>query len=148
MIVGKDESHWGGKVTGSISNPWASGLRKLRLSPSVGLLIAALVSGLVLISAPLPMTRAAAGSAALTFCFLIFGLKARQWLMERDLSQHTKALRCVIGKDPVPCLLTDEQGQILYQNKPSQLTLASCRAHCLFLHTTNPGAYRVEPEVL
>jgi len=140
-------------VTGSISNPWASGLRKLRLSPSGGLLIAALVSGLVLLSAPLPMTRAAAGSAALTFCFLIFGLKARQWLMERDLSQHTKALRCVIGKDPVPCLLTDEQGQILYQNEAAQAWFqAACgtpMALALQPHFASPGAvvFRLQSQI-
>ena len=99
------------------------------------------------------MSRAAAGSAALTFCFLIFGLKARQWLMEHDLSQHTKALRCVIGTDPVPCLLTDEQGKILYQNEEAQawfqVACGTALALALQPHFASPGAvvFRLQSQI-
>jgi hypothetical protein len=29
-------------------------------------------------------------------------------------------LRCVIGKDPTPCILTDDQGTIICQNEAAQ----------------------------
>ncbi len=107
-------------MAGSIAIPTKVSALKLWLTPSSGLLAAALVSATVMVFSPVAETRAGACIAALTFCFLILGLKARKWLEARDLSQSCKVLRCVIGKDPTPCILTDDQGTIICQNEAAQ----------------------------
>ena len=107
-------------MAGSITIPTKISALKLWLTPSSGLLVAALVSATVMVFSPVAETRAGACIAALTFCFLILGLKARKWLEARDLSQSCKVLRCVIGKDPTPCILTDDQGTIICQNEAAQ----------------------------
>ena len=94
--------------------------RKLWLSPSGGLLVAAVISALAMVTAPLPMARAAAGSAALTFCFLILGLKFRLAVRRRFAAQKLRWVQSVVALDPDPCLLTDQSGVILYQNAAAE----------------------------
>ena len=128
-------------------------MSKLWLSPPCLLLVAAVVSAVLLITAPLPITRAGAGSACLTFCFLIFGLKMRQWAKGNHSSQIGKILHRVIGKDPVPCVLTDQQGQILYQNAAAadwfQVANGTPLALALQPHFASPAAvvFRLQSQI-
>ena len=131
-------------MIGSIVNPSKLFARKLWLSPSGWLLGAALISGLVLVSTPLPMTRAAAGSAALTFCFLIFGLKLRHSAQSRANAQALRSLHQVVGHDPDACVLTDHSGVILYANRAAEdrmaAPLGAPLAAALQVHFASPAA--------
>lgn len=79
--------------------------------------MAAVVSGCGVFCMQLPLVRAGAISAALTFCFLIIGLKLRQWGQGRDAATLCRSLHQVLGRNPAAYVLTDGQGQILFQNQ-------------------------------
>ena len=90
------------------------------------------------------MTRAAAGSATLTFCFLIIGLKLRKRAHCRDVAREVLYMRRLIGQDPVPCVVTDAQGQILLQNQAALDWFQVANGTPLFLalqqHFASPAA--------
>lgn len=115
--------------------------------------MAALVSGIAFVTAPFPMTRAGAGSAALTFCFLIFGLKLRFWAQNRGAEWHAINLHRAIGTDPVPCVLTDQQGLILYQNAAAierfQVGIGTPLSLALQAHFASPGVvvFRLQAQI-
>jgi len=124
-------------VTSVIANPSKGLTAKPWHSPSWGLLLAATLFGVLLVTASLPMIRAAAGSAALTLCFLIIGLKLRQRARNRQELGHRKAVQSVLGQDPTPCFLTDAQGLILYQNAAAEqrFSAAAGQAFAVVLQT-------------
>lgn len=134
----------GGKVIGSVWNPRKPAWRKGRLSYDAWLLVAALLSAAVLIGAPMVKIRAAAGSVALTLCFVILGLKLRQWLQGRNAQQLRRSLHTVTDPDPTPCLLTDQMGVILFQNKAAKSrfpdALGTSLGQALQLHFASPSA--------
>ena len=95
-------------------------------------------------AAPSAILRAAAGSAALTFCFLIIGLKLRQNAMGRDAAREALYLGRVIGQDPVPCVVADAQGLILLQNQAASDLFGVANGAALFSalkqHFASPSA--------
>jgi len=92
----------------------------------------------------MPTTRAGAGSAALTFCFLIVGLKLRQLRQTRQEACLRKALQAVVGKDRALCFLTDSQGMVLYQNAAAEASFPAATGSAFALalqpHFASPGA--------
>ncbi|OZA05720.1 MAG: hybrid sensor histidine kinase/response regulator, partial [Rhodobacterales bacterium 17-64-5] len=66
------------------------------------------------------MTRAGAAIAALTFVFLIFGLKLRSHFQERAETLRRAHLTTLVGQDATPCFMTDQQGQIQFQNASAE----------------------------
>ncbi len=90
--------------------------RRARISPSLLLLAAAMACGVASVMAATTLARAGATIAALTFVFLIFGLKLRTRMQARGDAQRRAHLTALVGLDATPCLMTDHQGQILYQN--------------------------------
>ncbi|MEI6799448.1 MAG: ATP-binding protein [Pseudomonadota bacterium] len=131
-------------MTSSIATPPKPVSAKPWLSPSWGLLLGASLCAVLLVTATVPMTRAAAGSAALTLCFLIVGLRLRQRAQTRQEGLGRKAFQSVLGKDPAPCFLTDAQGLILAQNAAAQERFAAATgqafAGTLQTHYASPGA--------
>lgn len=107
-----------------------------------------------MVIAPLPVIRAGAGSAALTFCFLIFGLKLRHFLQNRDAVRMRGALHQVVATDPVACLLSDQQGLVLYQNAAATEHFPAAQGATLSLalqrHFASPGAvvFRLQAQVV
>ncbi len=80
------------------------------------LLAAAIGCGVVVLASGQPVTRLAAGIAALTFLFLIFGLRIMTFASGRAEQRRQANLVTLVGQDATPCYMTDQMGQILFQN--------------------------------
>ncbi len=108
------------------------------------LLAVAVLSGALVLIASVPVARAGAVSVALTLCFLILGLKLRQRAQTQHGVQMRRWVETVVSQDPAACLLTDEQGVILYQNAAAKDRFAAATAKPLSLvlqgHFASPGA--------
>ncbi len=94
--------------------------RRQRLQPGLLLLAAAGASAVAAVLAPHVVQREAATIAALTFVFLIFGLRLRQQSARRAEVQRRAHLTTLVGQDATPCFMTDRLGQIQYQNASAE----------------------------
>ena len=94
--------------------------RRHRLQPALWLLAAAGASAVAAVLAPTALPRSGATIAALTFVFLIFGLKLRVRFSSRAEEQRRSHMVMLIGQDATPCFMTDRLGQIQYQNTSAE----------------------------
>lgn len=90
--------------------------KRSRLAPVLLLLAVAFGAAIVALFAKDMVTRLGAASAALTMIVMILGLKFRSFLAFRKEGQRLVQLISLVGHDASPCYLTDNHGQILYQN--------------------------------
>ena len=81
------------------------------------LLAAAIGCVVVVMATGQPVTRLAAGSAGLTFVFLIFGMRAVAFVAGQAARRRQAHLVTLVGQDATPCYMTDQMGQILFQNE-------------------------------
>ncbi len=81
------------------------------------LLAAAIGCVVVMAAAGQPMTRLAAGIAGLTFVFLILGLRILAFVTRQAEQRRQAYLVTLVGQDATPCYMTDQMGQILFQNE-------------------------------
>jgi two-component system cell cycle sensor histidine kinase/response regulator CckA len=94
--------------------------RRQRQSPALLLLAAAVAALVAVVLAPSALLRAGASIAALTLLFLVIGLKLRSHLAKRgEAARHTHLIT-LVGQDATPCFMTDQFGQIHYQNASAE----------------------------
>lgn len=86
------------------------------MSPALLLLAAAAASLVTAALAQTVVLRAGAAVVAMTFLFLVVGLRLRAILSRRRAAQRMSQLSVLVGQDATPCFMTDRLGQILYQN--------------------------------
>ncbi len=94
--------------------------RRQLVQPVLLLLAAAVACTVAAVLAPFAMIRAGATIAALTFVFLIFGLRLRQRQLRRAGVLRSTQLTTLVGQDATPCFMTDRLGQIQYQNTSAE----------------------------
>ena len=99
-------------MTGSVAGPKATrqGMTFLWL------LAAAIGCVVVVVATGHTVTRLAAGIAGLTFVFLIFGLRVLTFATGKLEKRRQAYLVTLVGQDATPCYMTDQMGQILFQN--------------------------------
>lgn len=90
--------------------------RRQRVSPALLLLAAAGASLVTVVLAQTVVLRAGAFVVALTFLFLVIGLRLRTHLSRRHVKRRMDQLSLLVGQDATPCFMTDRMGQIRYQN--------------------------------
>ena len=99
----------------------SSAFGKRQRQSSVLLLLAAAAAALVaVVLAPSAVVRAGASIAALTLLFMVLGLKLRSHLAKRGENARRVHLVTLVGQDATPCFMTDQFGQIHYQNASAE----------------------------
>lgn len=90
------------------------------MSATLLLLAAAVASSVAGLLAPMALARAGAIVAAMTFVFLVLGLKMRSRIARQAELQRRSHLMTLVGQDATPCFMTDRVGQIHYQNSSAE----------------------------
>ena len=92
-----------------------SGMRQ-HLTPVWLLLAAALSCSVLVLVSNHASTQLVSAIAAMTFVFMVFGLKVRTWINLRAERRLRRQLMALVGQDATPCFMTGKLGDILYQN--------------------------------
>ena len=124
-------------MSGSVAGlSGALGSARQRAAPVWLLLAASVGCGVVVFMARLPAMKLGAAIAALTFVFMIFGLRGLGLFTGRRERQKLAQLVTLVGQDAAPCYMTDRQGEIIYQNDAA-LTRFTAGAGSTLVSTLN-----------